>query len=92
MVHCEQGDGGGEERRSSTATVLRRWIGGAEKKGGVSVGGAVAEVRGDGELRARRRSGGRRRCSGVFGQGTSERVKGLGCGASSGAEVRALQP
>ena len=60
VVHCEQGDGGGEEWRSSTATVLRRWIGGAEKKGGVSVGGAVAEVRGDGELRARRRSGRRR--------------------------------
>ena len=57
MVRCEQGGGGGEERWRSTATVLRRWIGGAEEsgscarlrrtKGGVSAGGAVAEVRGD---------------------------------------------
>ena len=75
---------------------LRRSLGATRDlgstKGEVSAGAAVAEERGDGELRARRRSGGRRRCSGVFGQGTSERVKGLGCGASSGAEVRALQP
>ena len=45
-------------------------------KGWVSAGGAVAEVRGDCELRARRRSGGRRRCSGGSGQGAGEARRG----------------
>ena len=44
--------------------------------GGVSAGGGDLEVRGDGELRARRRSGGRRRRSGVSGQGAGEARSG----------------
>ena len=59
---------------------VQRSLGAARDSGGtkgrVSVGGAVAEVRGDCELRARRRSGGRQRCSGGSGQGAGEARRG----------------
>ena len=69
---------GGARRRPCCGGGLgvRRSLGAARDsgstKGGVSAGGAVAEVRDDGELRARRRSGGWRRCFGGSGQGAGE--------------------
>ena len=76
---------GGARRRPCCGCGLgvRRSLGAVRDsgniKGGVSAGGAggaVAKVRGDGELRARRRSGGRRRCSGGSGQGAGEARRG----------------
>ena len=51
------------------------------------MGGAAAEVRGDGELRARQRADGRRWRSGVSGRGTGERVRGLAGRGSYGADA-----
>ena len=57
-------------------------------RGGVCASGAAVEERGDGELELARRSGGRWRRSRGLGRETGERVRGLGCGSSPGAEAR----
>ena len=63
----------------------------ARERGGangeVGVGGAALEEWVDGELEARRRSGERRRCSGVWGRGNDAIVRGIGRGDPPGSDV-----
>ena len=52
------------------------------------MGGAALEEWVDGELEARRRSGERRRCFGVWGRGNSAIVSGIGRGDPPGSDAR----
>ena len=64
----------------------------ARERGGangeVGAGGAALEEWVDGELEARRRSGERRRCSGVWGRGNGAIVRGIGRGDPPGSDAR----